>query len=91
MGSLTPKEYPAVVTFMSLLKKDIGNSAILKQIVEIHKYFRNVLLAVGLLKEKGCTTKLSNETQNLQVRCQETYKKSIYFEIWVKGGVVVEC
>ena len=53
------KEYPAVLTnrcsahYMSLLEKDIGNNIILKQIIEIQKYFRNFHLVHGLLKEKG--------------------------------------
>ena len=74
---------------MSLLEKDIGNTIILKQIVEIQKYFRNVHLGHGLLKEKGgCMPQLPNETRwNSQVACLENYKQNynIYSKIWVEN------
>ena len=50
MRELALKEYPTVLRYrcsthyMSLLEKDIGNTVILKQIVEIQKYFRNIHL-----------------------------------------------
>ena len=56
---LVLKEYPAVLTYgcrahyMSMLEKDIGDTVILKLMVEIQKYFRNVHLAHGLLNKKG--------------------------------------
>ena len=71
---------------MSLLEKDICNTVILKQIVEIQKYFRNVHLVHGLLKKKGgCMPQLPNEIcWNSQVAYLETYKRNynIYSEIW---------
>ncbi len=84
-------EYPGMLTYecnahyMSLLEKDVNNSSVLKHVVKVQKYFRNVHMAHGLLKEKGgCMPQLPNETcWNSQVACLETYKRNhnLYMEI----------
>ena len=91
MKELIKQEYPDMLTYgynahyMNLLQKDICNSfsTILKQVVEVQKYFRNVHMAHGLLKEKGgCMPQLPNETRwNSQVACIETYQKNYNFYV----------
>jgi hypothetical protein len=73
--------------YMSLLEKDVCNSAILKHVVEAQKYFRNVHMAHGLLKGKGgCMPQLPNETRwNSQVACLETYKKNHHIYLEIRG------
>ena len=95
MKELIKQEYPDMLTYgcnahyMNLLQKDICNSfsTILKQVVEVQKYFRNVHMAHGLLKEKGrCMPQLPNETRwNSQVACIETYQKNYNFYVKIYG------
>lgn len=70
--------YGCSAHYANLLEGDITNSEIIKHIVEIQKYFRNVHKAHGLLKEKGgCMPQLPNETRwNSVVDCLETFVKN---------------
>jgi len=48
MKELLKEEFPKILTYgcsahhMNLLEKDVCNATIMKQIVEVQKYFRNI-------------------------------------------------
>ena len=85
---LALKEYPAVLTYgcsahyMSLLEKDIGNTVILKQILQNSKLFQKPSSCPWTVKrERGCMPQLPNETcWILQAACLENYKRN--YKIW---------
>lgn len=91
LRKLLEKEFPGMITYgcnshyLALLENDVSNDDIMKHITETQKYFRNVHLAHGLLKDKGgCQPQIPNETRwNSGIACLETYLKNhhIYFEI----------
>ena len=63
----------------------MSNKSIMKHIVEVQKFFRNVHVAHGLLKEKGGKQpQLPNDTRwNSDIACLETFKANhaLYVEV----------
>ena len=59
LRNILAERFPDLITFgcnahyLALLQIDVSNKSIMKHIVDTQKYFRNVHLAHGLLKEKG--------------------------------------
>ena len=92
MRKLLEAKYPEMITYgcnahyLALLQNDVSNKSVMKYIIEIQKFFRNVHLAHGLLKEKGgCQPQLPNETRwNSEIACLETLKK-IMLSMWTSA------
>lgn len=88
---LITEKYPDMITYgcnahyLNLLQEDVSNQQVMKHIVEVQKYFRNVHVAHGMLKERGgAMPQLPNETRwNSNIECLETFKNNhpIYVEI----------
>lgn len=56
--------YGCSAHYMNLAEKELGSNVIIKHIVEVQKYFRNVHQARGWLEEKGgVVPQLPNETR----------------------------
>lgn len=59
LRQLVSRKYPEILVYgcgahyANLLEEDVNNSQVLKHVIEIQKYFRNVHKAHGMLKEKG--------------------------------------
>jgi len=86
---LVSAQYPQLLTYsahyMNLTEKEIGTNAIIKHVVEVQKYFRNVHQARGWLEEKGgLVPQLPNDTRwNSRLACMKTFiaNYSKYVEI----------
>ena len=91
MKDLVSNKYPDMLCYgcsahyANLLEKDVSLPAVTKHVVEVNKYFRNVHVAHGLLKEKGGRMpQIPNDTRwNSEVDCLESFKDNhnIFMEI----------
>lgn len=94
MREIVVKSYPFLLAYgcsahyMNLAEKELGGNVIIKHIVEVQKYFRNVHQARGWLDEKGgVVPQLPNETRwNSHFATVETFisNYSKYIEIQVE-------
>ena len=96
LRNLVKQKYPQVVVYgcsahyANLLEDDVTNSQVMKHLIEIQKYFRNVHRAHGLLKEKGgCMPQIPNETRwNSSVDCLKTFIKNHSYYVSVKTDLL---
>lgn len=60
---------------MNLIEKELSSKTVLKDLVELQKYFRNVHQAHGWLREKnGLMPQIPNETRwSSHFECVETF------------------
>nr|XP_047136633.1 uncharacterized protein LOC124813516 [Hydra vulgaris] len=91
MKEIVQQSYPNILMFgcaahlMNLVEKDVTPQTVLKHIVEVQKYFRNVHQPHGWLKaKKGLMPQLPNESRwNSQAECVRTFTSNyhLYLEI----------
>ena len=97
LRSLVERKYPMMVVYgcsahyANLLEQDVVNTRVMKHIVEIQKYFRNVHRAHGLLKERsGCMPQIPNDTcWNSSVDCLQTFIKNHGHYVSVKTEMLI--
>ena len=70
MREIISASYPKMLTYgcsahyMNLAEKELGNNVVVKHIIEVQKYFRNVHQARGWLENKqGVVPQLPNDTR----------------------------
>ena len=96
LRQLVKRSYPDILVYgcgahyANLLEEDVNNTQVLKHVVEIQKYFRNVHKAHGMLKEKGgCMSQLPNATRwNSIVSCLETFIKNYHTYVNIKSDML---
>lgn len=91
MRELVELRHPDIIVYgcsahyANLLEESVTTADVMKHIVAIHKYFRNVHQAHGLLKELGgCQPQIPNDTRwNSIVDCLQTFLRNhaLYVEV----------